>query len=152
MCAPRALVNPRYDGAAVLPFILAFGAVIALFTLGVRWGAVVIGKVLGRVIDERHHHAEYITTTGQVPEAWTGPYFKRIATLQASGELQPAARERRIARLEWQAKRRSLKGIDDLLRYFARAPVFADDHSRRVLMEQLQAARETWREHMRNRG
>lgn len=136
----------------MLPVILAFVAVIALFTLGVRWGAVIIGKVLGRVIDARHHHAEYITTTGQAPEAWTGPYFKRIAALEAGRELPPAARERRIARLEWQAKRRSLKGIDDLLRYFARAPVFADEHSRRVLIEQLEAARDAWRQHARDRG
>lgn len=136
----------------MLPVLLAFVAVIVLFTLGVRWGAVIIGKVLGRVIDERHHNAEYITTTGQVPEAWTRPYFQRIDALQASGGTEPAARERRIARLEAQARRRSLKGIDDLLRYFARAPVFADEHSRRVLMEQLEAARQAWREHMRNRG
>lgn len=134
----------------MLPIMLAFVAVIVLFTLGVRWGAVIIGKVLGRVIDERHHHAEYITTTGQAPEAWTRPYFERIAALQAAGGLEPAARERRIARLDAQAKRRSLKGIDDLLRYFARAPVFADEHSRRVLIEQLEAARETWRQHLRN--
>jgi len=132
---------------AMLPVLLAFVAVVALFTLGVRWGAVIIGKVLGRVIDERHHHAEYITTTGQAPEAWTRPYFERIDALQASGGTEPAAIERRIARLEAQARRRSLKGIDDLLRYFARAPVFADEHSRRVLLEQLEAARQAWREH-----
>ncbi len=136
----------------MLPVLLAFVAVVVLFTLGIRWGVVIIGKVLGKVIDERHHHAEYITTTGQVPEAWTRPYFKQIVALQATQGLEPAARERRIARLESQARRRSLKGIDDLLRYFARAPVFADDHSRRVLMEQLEAARETWREHLRNQG
>lgn len=134
-------------GLAMLPVLLAFVAVVALFTLGVRWGAVIIGKVLGRVIDERHHHAEYITTTGQAPEAWTRPYFERIDALQASGGPEPAAIERRIARLEAQARRRSLKGIDDLLRYFARAPVFADEHSRRVLMEQLEATRQAWREH-----
>ena len=48
-----------------------------------------------------------------------------------------------------QAKRRSIKGIDDLLRYFSRAPVFADEHSRRVLMEELESAKETWLEYVR---
>ena len=133
----------------MLPLLLAFAAVIALFTLGVRFGVVIIGKVLGRVVHERHHNAEYITSTGQVPEAWTRPYFERIDELQANGELDAAVRERRIARLEAQAKRRSIKGIDDLLRYFSRAPVFADDHSRRVLMEELESAKETWLEYMR---
>ncbi len=133
----------------MLPLLLAFAAVIALFTLGVRFGVVIIGKVLGRVVHERHHNAEYITSTGQVPEAWTRPYFERIDELQANGELDAGVRERRVARLEAQAKRRSIKGIDDLLRYFSRAPVFADDHSRRVLMEELESAKETWLEYMR---
>ena len=133
----------------MLPLLLAFAAVIALFTLGVRFGVVIIGKVLGRVVHERHHNAEYITSTGQVPDAWTRPYFERIDELQANGELDPAALERRVARLEAQAKRRSIKGIDDLLRYFARAPVFADEHSRRVLMEELESAKETWLEYLR---
>ncbi len=133
----------------MLPLLLAFAAVIALFTLGVRFGVVIVGKVLGRVVHERHHNAEYITSTGQVPEAWTRPYFERIDALQANGELDAAVRERRIARLEAQAKRRSIKGIDDLLRYFSRAPVFADEHSRRVLMEELESAKETWLEYVR---
>ena len=133
----------------MLPLLLAFAAVIALFTLGVRFGVVIVGKVLGRVVHERHHNAEYITSTGQVPEAWTRPYFERIDELQANGELDAAVRERRIARLEAQAKRRSIKGIDDLLRYFSRAPVFADEHSRRVLMEELESAKETWLEYLR---
>lgn len=133
----------------MLPLLLAFAAVIALFTLGVRFGVVIVGKVLGRVVHERHHNAEYITSTGQVPEAWTRPYFERIDELQANAELDAAVRERRIARLEAQAKRRSIKGIDDLLRYFARAPVFADEHSRRVLMEELESAKETWLEYIR---
>ena len=133
----------------MLPLLLAFAAVIALFTLGVRFGVVIVGKVLGRVVHERHHNAEYITSTGQVPEAWTRPYFERIDALQANGELDAAVRERRIARLDAQAKRRSIKGIDDLLRYFSRAPVFADEHSRRVLMEELESAKETWLEYLR---
>lgn len=133
----------------MLPLLLAFAAVIALFTLGVRFGVVIVGKVLGRVVHERHHNAEYITSTGQVPEAWTRPYFERIDALQANAELDAVVRERRIARLEAQAKRRSIKGIDDLLRYFSRAPVFADEHSRRVLMEELESAKETWLEYVR---
>ena len=137
----------------MLPLLLAFVAIIVLFTLGVRWGVVIIGKVLGRVVHERHQNAEYITSTGQVrtPDAWTRPHFEQIDVLQANGDLDldPAVRERRVSRLEAKAKRRSLKGIDDLLRYFSRAPVFADDHSRRVLMEQLESTKETWLEYMR---
>ena len=132
----------------MLAILIAFVAVIVLFTLGVRWGVVIIGKVLGRVVDERHHNAEYITSTGQVPEAWIEPYFKQIDELEKTPGLEPAVCERRIAREEAKAKRRSLKGIDDLLRYFSRAPVFADDYSRQVLLEQLESTKAAWREHM----
>ena len=116
----------------MLLVLISFIAFIALFVLGLRWGVVIIGKVLGRVVYDRHRNAEYIINTGQVPEQWTEPYFKKIDE------------ERRIAALERKAKRNSIKRIDDLLRYFSRAPVFADDHSRRVLMEQLEAAKAQW--------
>ena len=132
----------------MLLIFIVFVVVIVLFTLGVRWGAVIIGKVLGRVVSERHHNAELITSTGQMPDAWTNPYFKQIDELQKTPGLQPDERERLIKREADKAKRRSIKGIDDLLRYFSRAPVFVDEYSRKVLLEQLESAKELLREQM----
>lgn len=128
----------------MLLVLVSFVAFIALFVLGLRWGVVVIGKVLGRVVYDRHRNAEHIINTGQVPEQWTEPYFKKIDAVRDLEQVDEAERERRIAILERRAKRNSIKRIDDLLRYFSRAPVFADDHSRRVLMEQLEAAKAQW--------
>lgn len=133
----------------MLAVFIAFAVVVVLFTLGMRWSVVIIGKVLGRVVEERHHNAEYITNTGQVPEAWTEPYFKQIDELKKMPGLESDERERRIAREESRAKQRSLKGIDDLLRYFSHAPVFSDDYSRKVLLDQLQSTKEAWLKHIR---
>ena len=133
----------------MLPVFIAYAVVVVLVTLGMRWSVVIIGKVLGSVVEERHHNAEYITSTGQVPEAWTEPYFKQIDELQKTPGLKSDERERRIAREEAKAKQRSLKGIDDLLRYFSRSPVFKDDFSRQVLLEQLESTKKEGLKHMR---
>ena len=128
----------------MLLVLISFIAFIALFVLGLRWGVVIIGKVLGRVVYDRHRNAEYIINTGQVPDQWTEPYFKKIDEARKKEGVDETERERRIASLDRKAKRNSIKRIDDLLRYFSRAPVFADDHSRRVLMEQLESAKAQW--------
>ena len=52
----------------MLLVLVSFIAFIALFVLGLRWGVVIIGKVLGRVVYDRHRNAEYIINTGQVPD------------------------------------------------------------------------------------
>ena len=128
----------------MLLVLISFIAFIALFVLGLRWGVVIIGKVLGRVVYDRHRNAEYIINTGQVPEQWIGPYFKKMDEARTKDGVGETERDRRIASLDRKAKRNSIKRIDDLLRYFSRAPVFADDHSRRVLMEQLESAKAQW--------
>ena len=128
----------------MLLVLISFIAFIALFVLGLRWGVVIIGKVLGRVVYDRHRNAEHIINTGQVPDQWIGPYFKKMDEARKKDGVDETERERRITVLDRKAKRNSIKRIDDLLRYFSRAPVFADDHSRRVLMEQLEAAKAQW--------
>ena len=128
----------------MLLVLISFIAFIALFVLGLRWGVVIIGKVLGRVVYDRHRNAEHIINTGQVPEQWIGPYFKKMDEARTKDGVDETERDRRIASLDRKAKRNSIKRIDDLLRYFSRAPVFADDHSRRVLMEQLESAKAQW--------
>ena len=128
----------------MLLVLISFIAFIALFVLGLRWGVVIIGKVLGRVVYDRHRNAEYIINTGQVPDQWTEPFFKKIDEMRKLEQVDETERERRISILDRRAKRNSIKRIDDLLRYFSRAPVFADDHSRRVLTEQLEAAKAQW--------
>ena len=102
-----------------------------------------IGAILGRTVSDRHHAAEHILNTGTIPEAWTAPFDSKMDALEADHELAADARSQRLAKLEADAKRHSLRRIDDLLRYFARAPVF-DDHSREVLMSGLREARATW--------
>jgi hypothetical protein len=127
--------------------IIAFIAVVALFSVGVRWGTVAIGKLVGRAVHDRHRNAEYITTTGAVPEQWQTPYLEQIDAVEADHELTAEACERRIAFLEAKRRRHAIKRLDGLLRYFARAPVFAEDEARQMLLGHLEAAKATWLAH-----
>jgi hypothetical protein len=129
--------------------LIIFVVGIALFTVGVRWGVVAIGKLLGRTVSERHHNAEYIISTGAVPEDWMAPYFQKIDAIGANHELSAADRERRSAEIEAQGKRESLRRLDDLLKYFRRAPVFEDDTARQLLLGQLRSAKEVWEAYAR---
>ena len=128
----------------MLLVFVGFIVFIGLFVLGLRWGIVIIGKVLGRVVYDRHRNAEHIINTGQVPDQWTQSYYSKIDKIRTLQNVDEKEKERRIFILDKRAKKNSIKQINDLLRYFARAPVFADDYARKVLMEQLTAAKEQW--------
>ena len=123
---------------------LSFLLFIGLFVVGLRWGVVVIGKILGRVVNDRHQNAEFIINTGQVPEQWTSEFYKKIDEINKSAGTNDLEKRKRVSSLESKAKRYSIKRINDLLKYFSRAPVFSDDYSRKVLMDQLQAAKKEW--------
>jgi hypothetical protein len=124
--------------------LMAFAVVVVVFTLLLKRGVNLIGAILGRTVSDRHHAAEHILNTGTMPDPWIAPFDSKMDALEADHELAADERSQRLAKLEADAKRHSLRRIDDLLRYFARAPVFADDHSREVLMNGLREARATW--------
>ena len=124
--------------------LISFLLFIGLFVIGLRWGVVVIGKILGRVVNDRHQNAELIINTGQVPEQWASAFYKKIDQINKSTEIKDLEKQKRVSSLESKAKRYSIKRINDLLKYFSRAPVFTDDYSRKVLMDQLQEAKKEW--------
>ena len=128
----------------LIALLLGFGVVVAVFTLMVKWGVNLIGAMLGRTVSDRHHAAEHILNTGTIPDSWTAPFDRKMVALEADHELAADKRSQRLAKFEADAKHHSLRRIDGLLRYFSRAPVFADDHSREVLMNGLREARASW--------
>ena len=69
--------------------------------------------------------------------------------MSLGGQFLMSSDNRRIARLEANAKRNSFKRINDLLKCFSRTLIFEDDNARRLLMDKLQAAKSTWQEHAR---
>jgi len=128
----------------LIALLLAFAVVVAVFTLMLKWGVNLIGAILGRTVSDRHHAAEHILNTGTMPDSWTAPFDSKMDAVEADHQLAADERSQRLAKLEADAKRHSLRRIDGLLRYFARAPVFADDHAREVLMNGLREARASW--------
>ena len=91
----------------MLLVLISFIAFIALFVLGLRWGVVIIGKVLGRVVYDRHRNAEYIINTGQVPEQWIGPYFKKMDEARTKDGVDETERE--AASPRWIARRNAIR-------------------------------------------
>ena len=97
--------------------LLSFLLFIGLFVVGLRWGVVVIGKILGRVVNDRHQNAEFIINTGQVPEQWTSAFYKKIDEINKAAGTNDLEKRQRVSSLESKAKRYSIKRINDLLKY-----------------------------------
>jgi hypothetical protein len=93
------------------------------FTLLFRWTVTRVGGVLGKATYERHSAAEEIVGSGRVPASWRGreepPYSQ-----EAAGSF--------------------LRRLDQLIRSFERAPVFDSEETRKMLLEDLRAARARW--------
>ena len=104
--------------------MLLFIGVTLLFSYLLKLSVDRIGKLVGKVTYERHSAAEEILATGGVPASWRrsagGPPF--------------------VPELE----RKLLRRLDELVKYFERAPVFEDEESRAFLLDELRAARARW--------
>ena len=74
--------------------LLSFLLFIGLFVIGLRWGVVVIGKILGRVVNDRHQNAEFIINTGQVPEQWASAFYKKIDQINKSTRILNSTSQR----------------------------------------------------------
>jgi len=79
---------------------------------------------VGKVTYERHSAAEEILATGGVPAAWR---------LNAGAPPFAPGLGRKLVRR-----------LDELVKYFERAPVFEDEESRAFLLDELRAARVRW--------
>ena len=117
--------------------LLIFVALSALFALAVRKGVGVVGKALGKTVHDRHKSAESILEDGHVPSWWYREVL--VSRLRPGASVDPKDPEFRT-----RARRRFLKRLDGLLKYFDTAPVFESEEARRMLVRDLRAARERW--------
>lgn len=104
-------------GTSILIFIL----LVVVFALLYKATSSVLGSVLGKTVHQRHKAAEHIIETGRLPASWQSECAKKS-----------------------DAKACALGRIDDLVKYFERAPVFDTEETRRELLSDLEHARETW--------
>jgi hypothetical protein len=105
-------------------FLTLLGFVV-IFVLVSRFAVSFTARQFGKVVGERHMSAEYVMETGRAPPPWVRP------ALVAVGD-------------DVQVRRRLLHNLDELVRYFARAPVFENEPARVLFLERLETVRAAW--------
>jgi hypothetical protein len=111
----------------IATIIIGAIALVVGAALLMRFTAIIMGRAVGGVANERHREAEHIVENGSPPPAWLKAISKgKGATVGENG------------------RQRLLKKVDDLARYFSASPAFEDDEARRMLLTELRKARDAW--------
>jgi hypothetical protein len=119
----------------VLVSIIVFLAFVAAFTLLFRYTTRTVGQRVGEWVDRRHRAAEEILDSGRAPRAWIEMLSRRFPGL-ASGAVA-SRRERAL-------KRRLVRELRRLEKYFERSPLVDSEETRTTLVAELRAVREKW--------
>ncbi len=121
--------------------LLAFVALIAVFTLLAYFVGRLISGYLQHHIEERLDALDQIVNEGRVPDSWLKPFRRRAARLRKAG-----ASERRIRRLERAARKQCLIRIEELQRYAGGSGVADTEDTRHLIVTSLQEEAERWRD------
>ena len=115
--------------------VLAVGlTMIVLLVVSVRLISLYLGRVVGSTVNRRHRDAESILDTERPPEAWTTHYRR---TLENAND---GARNS----IENFAKRRTIRKLYRLMLYFEKSQAFADEESRRVVLDDIRRIGRRW--------
>ena len=125
----------------MLKLFLIFLAFIALFVLLVRGAVILMGRVAGRYVGEKHKETETIINTGKPPKNWTYPLEKKIAKLKES-----SGRSSRILKMQKKAKNTCLEKLSRLIKHFKTSPLVKDKETRKILLDKLLKVRQRWKE------
>ena len=125
----------------MLKLFLIFLAFIVGFVLLLRGAVILMGRIAGRYIGEKHKEAEAIINTGKPPPAWIHPLEKKIAKLKENSR-GPG----KILKLEKKAKNTCLDKLDRLIKYFKGSPLVKDKETRKILLNELLKVRQRWKE------
>jgi succinate dehydrogenase flavin-adding protein (antitoxin of CptAB toxin-antitoxin module) len=76
---------------------------------------------------------ELIVNKGKLPEAWIQPFRERVEAVQRKG-----GSERKLERIGHKARRRSLRNIDRLIKFFHEQGITDEEETHRALLAALQ--------------
>ena len=137
--------------------VLYFSIFFVIIGLMARGMSLLLSRLLGKTIGDRHRAAEVIVNTGNPPKQWTEPWIRRMEVAQRkapSGQGTPAgqgtpsgqgaAAPRRTADLKGRAKEKILYELDALTHYFKNAPCFDSAETKELLLSKLADARTNW--------
>jgi len=125
----------------MLKLFLIFLAFIALFVLLLRGAVILMGRITGKYIGEKHKEAETIINTEKPPPAWIYPLEKKIAKLK-----EDSTRSSRILKLEKKAQNICLDKLNRLIKYFKTSPLVKDEETRKILLDKLLKVHQRWKE------
>jgi len=125
----------------MLKLFLIFLAFIALFVLLLRGAVILMGRITGKYVGEKHKEAEAIINTGKPPKNWTYGPEKKIAKLKENSR-----RPGRILKIQKKAKNTCLEKLDRLIKYFKTSPLVQDEETRKILLDELLKVHQRWKE------
>jgi hypothetical protein len=125
----------------MLKISLIFLAFIAFFVLTLKVVIILMERLTGKYIGEKHRAIEEIVNTGKVPKAWMGKLEKRISSVSKT-----QGRSKKVLKMKMQAKTIILKKIDHLIDYSKISPFVQDKETKEILLNKLLEARRLWEE------
>ena len=120
---------------------LIFLAFIAFFVLILKVVIILMERLTGKHIGEKHRAIEEIANTGKVPKAWIDKLEKRISSVSKT-----QGRSKKVLKMKMQAKTVILKKIDHLIDCSKTSPFVQDKETKEILLNKLLEARRLWEE------
>lgn len=118
-----------------------FLAFIVFFVLTLRLAVILMGRIAGKYVGEKHKAAEVIVNTGKIPDEWSDKLKKRISSVSKT-----QGSSKKILGMEKRAKTNVLKKVDHLIDYFKTSPLVEDKETKKILLSELQKTRHLWEE------
>jgi len=125
----------------MLKIFLMFLAFIVFFVLTLRLAVILMGRIAGKYVGEKHKAAEVIVNTGKIPDEWSDKLKKRISSVSKT-----QGSSKKILGMEKRAKTNVLKKVDHLIDYFKTSPLVEDKETKKILLSELQKTRHLWEE------
>ncbi|MGB6370427.1 MAG: hypothetical protein WBF68_05290 [Atribacterota bacterium] len=125
----------------MLKISLIFLAFIAFFVLILKVVIILMERLTGKYIGEKHRAIEEIVNTGKVPKAWIDKLEKRISSVSKT-----QGRSKKVLKMKMQAKTIILKKIDHLIDCSKTSLFVQDKETKEILLNKLLDARRLWEE------
>ena len=120
--------------------LMLLGLVVVFVGLVVVMGRFALGR-MERSVSGRYGEADFIINTGLAPGSWTARHHRTLKRMERRG-----AGDSRRMRYEEVARRRLVRRLRRLERYFERASLFGDEASRRHTTSRMRAVANSWSE------
>jgi hypothetical protein len=120
----------------VIGLLAILTLILLLIMIGAIWG---INVAMARMVGDKHHALEAITSTGQVPVPWRQRYDKKLARLRTDPNAGAQVRA-----LEQRAAAEYLRRLDQLVTYVETTKLVDEEETRELMLKKLAAARSQW--------